>query len=53
MTEGERSVLVPLHLVQEVEHPVGGLGLDGVLLPVRLAVELRVVAEDAKRDLHQ
>ena len=40
-------------LVEEVEHAVGRLGLDGVLLPVRLGVELRVVALDAQRDVHR
>ena len=51
--EGERAVLVPLHLVQQVEHPVGRLGLDLVLLPVRLVVGLGVVAADAERDVHR
>ena len=51
--EGERPVLVPLHLVQEIENPVGRLGLDGVFLPVGLVVDLRVVAPDPERDVHR
>jgi hypothetical protein len=51
--EGERPVLVPLHLVQEVEDPVARLGVDDVFLPVRLEVELGVVAEDPDGDVHQ
>jgi hypothetical protein len=50
--EGQRAVLVPLHLVEQVEHPVGRLGADRVLLPVRLGVELGVEAANAQRDVH-
>jgi hypothetical protein len=49
--EGQRPVLIPLHLVQEVEHPVGWLGADGVLLPVRLGIGLGVEAPDSQADL--
>ena len=52
-SEGQRSVAVPLHLVQEVEHAVRRLGLQRVLLPVRLLVELGVVAADAELDVHR
>ena len=40
-------------LVQEVEHPVGGLGRDGVLLPVREVVPLGVEAKDPQLDIHR
>jgi hypothetical protein len=39
--------------VQEVEHAVARLRVDDVLLPVRLTVELRVVAQDPDGDVHQ
>ena len=42
--------MVPLHLVQGVEQPVVGLGLDLELVPPGLlAAELRVVAADLDR----
>src|SRR5207342_1920252 len=45
--ERQRSVLVPLDLVQRVEQPVVGVGLDLELVPPRLlAAELRVVTAD-------
>ena len=42
--EGERAVVVPLRLVQRVEHAILRIDLDLVLLPVRLLVDLGVVA---------
>ena len=39
--ERQRAVLLPLDLVQGVEHAVGAVHLDPVVLPVRLGVQLR------------
>ena len=36
-TERQRAVLLPLDLVQGVEHAVGAVGADRELVPVRLA----------------
>ena len=51
--ERQRSVLLVLHPMEEVEDAIGlRVGLDRVRLPVRLLVALGVVAEDAEVDLH-
>src|SRR5206468_11792271 len=48
--ERQRTVLVPLHLVERVEDTVAFLGLDRVGLPVRLGVLFRVVPLDLELD---
>src|SRR5690606_36197812 len=49
---GEGAVLVPLHLVEGVQHTVGAFDLNDVFLEVRLLVRLRIEPLDAKRNLH-
>jgi hypothetical protein len=49
---GERPVLIPFHLVEGIEQPVGRLDLDLVLLEHRLDVLFRVVALDPQGDFH-
>ena len=43
---GQGSVLLPLDLVQSIEHPVARLQIDGVLLEMRFDVDVRVIAFD-------
>ncbi|MNW58993.1 hypothetical protein D3C74_368880 [compost metagenome] len=52
-TEGQRAVVLPLDLVQRVEHAVRAVGQDRVLLPVRVltVLGLGVVAAELDRDL--
>jgi hypothetical protein len=47
--KGKRPVLVPLHLVQRVEEPVVGLGVDRELVPPGIRSDVRVVPPDLQR----
>src|SRR5829696_200971 len=50
--EGQRAVDVPLDPVEQVEHPVHGVGRDLVGLDPRLGVGLGVEAADPQAQLH-
>ncbi len=50
---GERAILVPLDPVEGIEHPVGRLDVEQLLLEGRLDVDVRVVSLDPKGDLHR
>jgi hypothetical protein len=39
--------------MQQIEHPIHGLGLDDVFLPVRPLIALGIKSLDAQFDLHQ
>ena len=50
--EGERPVLVALDLFEQIQHAVGGIGLQFVCFVRRLLVLFGVVAEDFECDFH-
>src|SRR5207302_8984587 len=50
--ERQGAIAIPLDLVQQVKDAVGWLGFEREHLPVRLVVELGVVAADAELNLH-
>ena len=44
---GQRAILVPLHLIEQIQHLIGWLGLHGIGFEMRFLIDLRVVPTNA------